>query len=351
MRKLAGIAAIAGAIRLATGISAVLAAAIIGGVAVAAAAYGLWTHRRFQLRSWLTSWGVLSLGLVAVVAGAAMEGVGHTPRLAQAVPALVLTLVGDALAIAGLCLLIHWRMPGRASAAFTTAVVSALALWFALLSLVVVPGHGWHPGSQLPSMAVPALEFVMVALTGSLMAMSEKHPVAYRYLMAGFSCLFVCHAVNSALFLAGRSSSPVPLDALSLWGACLWGGSVLHPSQRVSFEPVPLRSGRPTWPHVVLLLAATLVVPGTLLLQSVLGLPSNKSVALIGSALLPALVVGYLLHQVFARSAAEYRAQHDALTGVCNRVLFSDSLSASLIDAGRNDRGLAVMFLDLDRFK
>ena len=351
MRKLAGIVAIAGAVRLATGISAVLAAAIIGGVAVAAAAYGLWTHRRLQLRSWTESWGVLSLGLVAVVVGAAMEGVGHAPLLTPDAVPLTLTLVGDGLAIVGLCLLIHWRMPGRAAEALTTAVVSTLALWFTLLTLVVVPGHGWHPGTQLPSMAVPALEFIMVALTGSLMSMSEKHPVAYRYLLVGFACLFVCHAVSSALFLAGRTSSPVPLDAVALWGACLWGGSVLHPSQRVAFEPVPLRTGRPTWPHVVLLLAATMVVPGTLLLQSALGLPPTREISLLGSALLPALVVGYLLHQVFARSAAEYRAQHDALTGVCNRVLFSDSLAASLLEAGRNDSGLALMFLDLDRFK
>ena len=351
MRKLAGIVAIAVAVRLATGISPVLAASVIGALAVAAAVYGLCSHRRLQLRSWAESWGVLSLGLVAVVIAAAMEGVGHAPTLSPAALPLALTLGGDALAVAGLCLLIHWRMPGRASEALTTSVVSAMALWFALLTLVVVPGHGWHPGTQIPSMAVPALEFVMVALTGSLMSMTEKHPVAYRYLLAGFACLFVGHAVSSALFLAGRTSSPVPLDAVALWGACLWGASVLHPSQRDAFEPVPLRSGRPSWPHVVLLLAATLIVPGTLVLQSVLGLPSHKQIVVLGSALLPALVVGYLLHQVFARSAAEYRAQHDALTGVCNRVLFSDSLAASLIEAGRNDSGLALMFLDLDRFK
>lgn len=47
----------------------------------------------------------------------------------------------------------------------------------------------------------------------------------------------------------------------------------------------------------------------------------------------------------------EYMAYHDGLTGLANRGSFSALLSQSMSEAQRFDRQLAVLFLDLDRFK
>jgi diguanylate cyclase (GGDEF)-like protein len=46
-----------------------------------------------------------------------------------------------------------------------------------------------------------------------------------------------------------------------------------------------------------------------------------------------------------------HRALYDALTGLPNRTLFDEQLNLCLNNAARNDESLAVMFLDLDRFK
>ncbi|MBD2771607.1 EAL domain-containing protein [Iningainema sp. BLCCT55] len=46
-----------------------------------------------------------------------------------------------------------------------------------------------------------------------------------------------------------------------------------------------------------------------------------------------------------------YQALHDVLTGLPNRLLFNELLSNALPNAVRNDESLAVIFLDLDRFK
>jgi diguanylate cyclase (GGDEF)-like protein/PAS domain S-box-containing protein len=46
-----------------------------------------------------------------------------------------------------------------------------------------------------------------------------------------------------------------------------------------------------------------------------------------------------------------YIATHDALTGLPNRVLFSDRLNLALAQAQRHQHKLAVLLLDLDRFK
>jgi diguanylate cyclase (GGDEF)-like protein/PAS domain S-box-containing protein len=47
----------------------------------------------------------------------------------------------------------------------------------------------------------------------------------------------------------------------------------------------------------------------------------------------------------------EFQAYHDALTGLPNRLLFRDRLTVALAHAKRQHTPVAVMFLDLDRFK
>lgn len=46
-----------------------------------------------------------------------------------------------------------------------------------------------------------------------------------------------------------------------------------------------------------------------------------------------------------------HQAHHDPLTGLPNRLLFLDRLNRGIINANRNKSTLALMFLDLDRFK
>ncbi len=52
-----------------------------------------------------------------------------------------------------------------------------------------------------------------------------------------------------------------------------------------------------------------------------------------------------------AQERIEYLARHDALTGLPNRVLLADRVEQALAHADRNQRKLALLFLDLDRFK
>jgi len=52
-----------------------------------------------------------------------------------------------------------------------------------------------------------------------------------------------------------------------------------------------------------------------------------------------------------AEAFINFQAYHDLLTRLPNRALFKDRLSMALTQAARNNQRLAVMFIDLDRFK
>jgi diguanylate cyclase (GGDEF)-like protein/PAS domain S-box-containing protein len=62
-----------------------------------------------------------------------------------------------------------------------------------------------------------------------------------------------------------------------------------------------------------------------------------------------------VFHDVSAARATArrmaYLAQHDSLTDLPNRILFNDRLTEAMALAGRYQRQLAVLFLDVDRFK
>ncbi len=61
--------------------------------------------------------------------------------------------------------------------------------------------------------------------------------------------------------------------------------------------------------------------------------------------------IGTALERKMAEEAIRHHAYHDPLTRLPNRLLFRDRLSQALALAERREELLAVMFLDLDRFK
>ena len=61
--------------------------------------------------------------------------------------------------------------------------------------------------------------------------------------------------------------------------------------------------------------------------------------------------IRYAIERKRAEERMAYLAQYDALTGLANRTLFKELLSLAIARAERSSQHLALMFLDLDRFK
>ena len=62
-------------------------------------------------------------------------------------------------------------------------------------------------------------------------------------------------------------------------------------------------------------------------------------------------VVRDITERTYAEEQIKHLAYHDALTNLPNRLLFKDRLTVALSHAQRDGANLAVLFLDLDRFK
>ncbi|MFZ5967848.1 MAG: EAL domain-containing protein [Bacillota bacterium] len=58
-----------------------------------------------------------------------------------------------------------------------------------------------------------------------------------------------------------------------------------------------------------------------------------------------------ITERILKEEHIKYQAYHDALTGLPNRLLVNDRLEVALTHAQRNKEQIAVMFIDLDRFK
>jgi diguanylate cyclase (GGDEF)-like protein len=62
-------------------------------------------------------------------------------------------------------------------------------------------------------------------------------------------------------------------------------------------------------------------------------------------------MVGLAIERCERAEAMAYQAAHDGLTGLANRNLFMERLGEALHHVGRRRQALAVLFVDLDRFK
>ncbi|MEO5758699.1 MAG: EAL domain-containing protein [Mesorhizobium sp.] len=81
--------------------------------------------------------------------------------------------------------------------------------------------------------------------------------------------------------------------------------------------------------------------------------------ALVGGMLLSAAALAFLLRRLrraslalqTSQAEAQYLAFHDTLTGLPNRALFEDRLRRALLAAGHDSARMALLYLDIDRFK
>jgi diguanylate cyclase (GGDEF)-like protein len=329
---------------------------------VAGVLAGIRLNRPPVARPWL----VMAAGLATLVVGDAFEArrgvLLHGDRDASVGD--VAHLLGYVLLAAGLLLLAHDRRPGDRAGRLESWIVSAgAALIF--VELLIRPSLDAGPGTTagtMVSVAYPACDVLLVLGLTRLATASAGRTRAGRLILIAGGLLLVADTIS---ILLGLHATPDhrPGDLLRLLSYTGFAAASLHPTMAVLASPAT-RTG-PAGPNRWRLLAvglATLIVPGVLAAEELLGVDHDNWAVIVGSIVLSGLVFARMavaIEQIAEvnRSRAElqdqlaYDAAHDSLTQLPNRAR-GLALTRRALARDRGAGGsTALLFIDLDGFK
>ncbi len=246
----------------------------------------------------------------------------------------------------------------RQSAVILEGLLAALALaaiaWVFVIHPVLLRDDMPLP-VMLVMIAYPSMSIFMVVVTLRIVLdpCREKEPAVWL-LFAGMAFMFVG---DVAYLFADLGLTAVPIRLLDLPYALAYlcaGACALHPTMLRLTEPG--REGRPIAARFrVALVAIALLIPAVLTLADGSGTLAER-VVLCG--LMVAMTATAVLRLVQALRTAEqsetrlvHQAHHDSLTGLPNRRMMEDHLSELLRRAPVDKTHVALLYLDLDRFK
>ena len=319
----------------------------------------VWYRRPSTIWPWAVIAGAFVLFLVSGVLRAQTQVMGDLTAARPVLPDLI-TLSGYALLALGLYGFARQgiRNRERQSAVVLEGLLAALALagvtWVFVVQRVLLPTD--MPLSVLLVMiAYPSMSIFMVVVTLRIVLdpCRERTPAIWL-LFAGMALMFVGDAVY---LFADLGLADVPDRMLHLPYGLAYvcaGACSLHATMLQLTEP-----GRDARPFAsrsrIALVAVALLVPSILVLDDRSGTLAERAVL---SGLMLAMTLTAVLRLVQALRTAEqsesrliHQAHHDSLTGLPNRRMMEEHLSRLLRRAPVDRTHVALLYLDLDRFK
>ena len=314
-------------------------------------------YRPPRPRLWWFVIGGAGLTAVGDAVWAALRLVWHneaTPSLADIPYLASYPLIG-----AGLLVLIRSRTASRDRAGLLDATIVAAGLFVLSWAFLIAPTAGGSDLTvlqRLATAAYPVGDVLLLALVARLVTTPGARTRAYWLLVCALLASLLAnagYAVESVVL--GRDTMLALFDLGWVLFPVLLGAAALHPSMAVLSEPAPDSERRLGRGRLMLLASASLLAPGTQLLQVALGREINAVAIGLGSAVLFVLVllrVAGLLERVRSQAVQlAALARDDALTGLPNRRTWDFELTRAFAQAGAQGDTLAVGLLDLDHFK
>jgi diguanylate cyclase len=246
----------------------------------------------------------------------------------------------------------RWRDPDATLDA-VIAGLAALALAWIYLMTPALDQEDVPFAVSLALVLYPALSIFLVTI-GFRIAFnaSRQPPLAFRFLLLGLLATLIGDAIYMLveLHLVGNGRW-VDLSYGLAYVAVIV--AALHPSMARITEPPPSAELAPR--RGLALVAIAVCVPGIVTLAQPETDTSDRAVlALIVLGLMAAAGVR-VFHALrdHARSEARlsHQATHDSLTGLPNRAFLEAHLADLMDERTKGDPPLAILFLDLDRFK
>jgi diguanylate cyclase len=233
--------------------------------------------------------------------------------------------------------------------------LAALALWWTFLISPSLSHQSVPLRVEVLLVAYPAASVAMLVMTLRLAFVVDSRRVpAARFLMGALASLCVGDVLYSVRD-AGLAAIPLNLlDAPYALAFVCSGALALHPTMALLSDRRPARQGAVARSRLGLL-AVALLIPAVVTLTSPrLDTRDRLALVVITAGLIVAVIARFVLvlhaHARFASELA-YHADHDSLTGLANRSVVRDRLTAALARAEQAGEPVALLHLDLDRFQ
>jgi diguanylate cyclase (GGDEF)-like protein len=239
-------------------------------------------------------------------------------------------------------------------------VGALLIVWFAVLEPVAKTSAP-HLLPKLVATAYPVADIILMLALIQLMIATGVRTPALRFLCSAFALVLVTDTVYARARLDATFSPGSWLDAGYLFFYVLLGCAFLSPSMGTLHAPPPATWSRVSPTRLLGLSAPLLVAPFFI----VTGHAANEvgSRVLGGAAAALGLLVFARLVLVFrerqsidearltAQAQLQEMAYRDPLTGVANRYALYDAVETGIKKADALGSAVAILFVDLDRFK
>jgi diguanylate cyclase (GGDEF)-like protein len=254
------------------------------------------------------------------------------------------------------------RASGRGRQGHIGIALDGLIAALAMLSLAwvyvispVLSNHQTPLPIHLVLTGYPAMSIFLLVVTLRIgFSPNQERVPAYWLLMAAMAAMFIG---DSLYMFADIDVLQVPrrfLDAPYGFAYLAAGAGAIHVSMRALTESASLPRQRASRGRIFLV-AIALLVPAALATYQPHERTSDRLVLVVIMIALAAVAVLRIVQALDAAERSEalmtYQAMHDHLTGLPNRRMMQQHLSGLLKKASGDESHVAVLFLDLDRFK
>jgi diguanylate cyclase (GGDEF)-like protein len=331
---------------------------ILGAGAVAAAFVGV---RRYQpsLRS---PWWFLAAALLVFLVGGltrtALDTLGDLSASRSLLPD-VISLPGYVLTCLGFLGFARARQGGRRDVdAMLDGAVAGLAVLTLAWIYLVTPAlfHADAPlTTRLLLSCYPPLSVFLVAIAARLAFTARMRKVfSYNLLVAAVGMVLIGDVIYMLMETHALTLPNHIIEVPYALAYVFFIGAALHPSMRSLTEPLPENETTPTKGRLAFV-AVALGVPALITVTRVNATLTDR-IALASIVLaLTAAGTWRMLRALRAYASSEARlahqAMHDALTGLPNRASVQEHLNAALARLRGHDGMVALLFIDVDRFK
>jgi len=305
------------------------------------------------------AWWLVTAGVGAWVAGDVVWDVElwvlHTDPFPSPADALYLAAYG--LLAAGCWQFVRARHEGRDREGLVDSAIVTVGFCLLSWTFLMRPTLAAVDDSVLARVlgaAYPLGDVLLLAFLVRLLTTHGGRSAAFRYLVAGTVTMLVADCAYQLVSLTSDDGGAL-LTMLWPVSYLFFSAAALHPSMRGLTDREPPAGWAFTRRRLAALTAASLLSPGTLLVQLALGLHLEAWAVASSSVVLFLLVVlrmsGLVRHLQEQAGRLAALARSDALTGLPNRRTSDAELERLRERALREELPLSVGLLDLDRFK